>query len=139
MFEVKEKKRKEKKAVLLAQKEENRRSNLGIAKQMPNAIFLEKQKHRLSQDSNGGCKQQGALVSACGFSIPCNLFILTLPGLDLQTPFVHVVYVASTLKVTEDVILELPDRLQKVRYVLVLLNITNDFCGLGPLIEVDQF
>lgn len=48
-------------------------------------------------------------------------------------------YIASTLEVTEDVILKFADGLQKVRHVLVLLDIPDDFCGLGPLIEVDQF
>jgi hypothetical protein len=47
------------------------------------------------------------------------------------------VYVASTLEVTENVVLEFANWLEKVRDVLVLLNIPNDFCGLGPLIEVD--
>ena len=68
-----------------------------------------------------------------------NNTFLALPRLDFQTSVVHVVYIASTLEVTENVILEFADGLQKIRHILVLLDIPNDFCSLSPLIEVDQF
>lgn len=94
---------------------------------------------RSSQKRDGARKKQGVLVSACSFSIPCNLLILALAGFNLETSVVHVVYVTGGLEVVEDVILKFGDRLKEVGDVLVLLDVADDLGGLGSLVEVDQF
>lgn len=122
------------------------RSNLGIAETSqapcPGINQTKKSKNKTgwkksSQNSDGTCKKQGAFLSVCGFSIPCNLFIFALPGFDFETPVIHVVYVTGRLEVTEDIILELGYGLKEIRDVLVLLNVPDDFGGLCPLVEVD--
>lgn len=40
--------------------------------------------------------------------------------------------------VVEDILLQLRHRLQAVRDVLILLNISNDFCSLGSFSKVDE-
>jgi hypothetical protein len=47
-------------------------------------------------------------------------------------------HVASRLHIRQDVVLQLGDRLQRVRHVLVLLDVTDDFGGLGALGEIYQ-
>ena len=47
-------------------------------------------------------------------------------------------HVSSSLHVTQDVVLEFWHKLERIRHVLVLLNITNHLGGLRPLCEVDQ-
>lgn len=47
-------------------------------------------------------------------------------------------HVARGLHVAQDVVLKLRNRLQLVWYILVLLNVPNDFGGLGTLVEIDQ-
>jgi len=69
---------------------------------------------------------------------PCNLLVLPFPGLDLQTLVVHLVDVTGCLHVAQNVILQIPDRLQRVRHVLVLLHVADDIRSLGPFGEVDQ-
>lgn len=44
---------------------------------------FEKKKKSSSEKSNSACKKQGVLVSACSFSIPCNLLIFALSRLNL--------------------------------------------------------
>lgn len=46
--------------------------------------------------------------------------------------------VASGLHVTQNVILQLVYALQTIRHVLVLLDVANDFGGLGALRKVDE-
>lgn len=70
--------------------------------------------------------------------LPSDLLILSLSGLDLQTPVIHLMHVASRLHVSQDVVLQLWNRLQRIRDVLVLLNISDDFGRLRTLSEVDQ-
>lgn len=98
-----------------------------------------KRDSRSSQKRDGARKKQGVLVSACSFSIPCNLLILALAGFNLETSVVHVVYVTGGLEVAEDVVLKFGDRLEEVWDVLVLLDVSDDLGGLGSLVEVDQF
>ena len=71
-------------------------------------------------------------------SVPCNLLIFTLSRLHLQTCVVHFVYVARRLHVREDVILQLRYRLQRIRHILVLLDVAYDFGCLRALGEVDE-
>ena len=71
-------------------------------------------------------------------SVPCNLLIFSLARLHLQTCVVHFVYVARRLHVREDVILQLRHRLQRVRYVLVLLDVADHLGSLRTLGEVDK-
>lgn len=99
----------------------------------------EKEIGRSSQKCDGARKKQGVLVSACSFSIPCNLLILALAGFNLETSVVHVVYVPGGLEVAEDVILKFGHRLEEIGDVLVLLDVSDDLGGLGSLVEVDQF
>ncbi len=47
-------------------------------------------------------------------------------------------HIPGSLHITQYVLLQLWYWLQGVRYVLVLLDITNDFCRLGALGEVNQ-
>ena len=48
-------------------------------------------------------------------------------------------HITRCLHVAENVLLQLGHWLQRIWNVLVLLNVTNDFCGLGALCEVDEF
>lgn len=93
---------------------------------------------RSSQNSDGACKEHGTLVPGSFSCIPCNLFILAFPGLDLETSVVHVVNIARGLEVTKDIVLEFADRLEEVGHVLILLDVADDFGSLGPLVEVNQ-
>lgn len=56
----------------------------------------------------------------------------------MKTPVVHLMHVSRSLHVSEDVILKLRNGLERVRHVLVLLNITDYFCGFGAFGEVDE-
>lgn len=47
-------------------------------------------------------------------------------------------HVTSRLHVAQDVILKLANRLERVRNILILLDVTDDFGGLGPFSEVDE-
>jgi hypothetical protein len=49
------------------------------------------------------------------------------------------VNIARSLEVAEDVILEFADGLEEIGYVLILLDIADNFGGLGSLVEVNQF
>lgn len=91
------------------------------------------------QNGDGAREEQRVLVSECLFGIPCNLFVFSFSRLDFETSVVHVVYISRGLQVTEDVILEFRNGLEEIRDVLVLLDISDNLCGLGSLIEVNQF
>ena len=69
---------------------------------------------------------------------PCNLLVLPLPRLHLQTLIVHLVHIARSLHIAQNVILQVADGLQGVGHVLVLLDVTDDFGGFGALGEVDE-
>jgi len=47
-------------------------------------------------------------------------------------------YVTRSGHVAQNVILELGHRLQGICHILVLLNVTNYLCCLGPLGEIDE-
>ena len=47
-------------------------------------------------------------------------------------------HVSCRLHIGQDVILQVADGLQRVRDVLVLLNVTYDICGFGAFGEVDE-
>lgn len=46
--------------------------------------------------------------------------------------------VSSRLHVAEYVILQIGNRLQRIRHVLIALDVTNDFGGFGSFSEVDE-
>ena len=69
---------------------------------------------------------------------PGNLLVFPLSWFDHKTTIIHFVNVASRLHVGQNVVLELWDRLQWVRNILVLLYIPDDFCGLCTLSKVDK-
>ena len=53
--------------------------------------------------------------SLCGWyifdNLPNNLLILTLSGFDCQTPFIHLMHIASGLHITQNILLQLRHRL----------------------------
>jgi hypothetical protein len=69
---------------------------------------------------------------------PGDLFILSLPRLNLQALVVHFMDITSLSHIAENVLLEIRDRVERVRHILVLLYISDDFGGFGPLGEVDE-
>ncbi len=58
--------------------------------------------------------------------------------LYLQALVVHLMHVSCGLHITKDVILQLWDRLQRIRDILILLNITNHLGCLRPFGEVNH-
>lgn len=123
------------------------RSNLGIAEKSQTPCPKEKGKKKKvrkarrgsPQNGDGACEEQRILVSECLFGIPCNFFVFSFSRLDFETSVVHVVYITRGLQITEDVILEFRNWLKEVWNVLVLLDISDNLCGLGSLVEVNQF
>jgi hypothetical protein len=71
-------------------------------------------------------------------NIPHYLLVFSLTWLYRQTLFVHLMHISSCLHIAQYVLLQLWYWLQGVRYILVLLNITNDFRGFGAFSEVYQ-
>lgn len=71
-------------------------------------------------------------------SLPCDLLILPLSWLNLQTALVHLMDITSGLHISQDIFLKLRDTLQAVRHVLVLLNVTDDLGSLCALGEIDE-
>lgn len=67
-----------------------------------------------------------------------NLFFFTLTRLDLQTLAVHLLDVATVSHMIGNPLLKLRDRVQTVRYILVLLDIADHFGRLSPFGEVDE-
>lgn len=47
-------------------------------------------------------------------------------------------HVTSSLHVAEDVLLKIGNRPENIWDILVLLNVTDDFGGLGPFSEIDE-
>ena len=47
-------------------------------------------------------------------------------------------YISGCLHVAQDIVLQITDRLERVRHVLILLDVSNDISGLGSFGEVDQ-
>lgn len=47
-------------------------------------------------------------------------------------------HIASRLHVAQHVILQVGHRFENVRYILILLNVSNDVGGFGSLGEVDE-
>ena len=70
--------------------------------------------------------------------LPHDLLVFSLPGLDLQALVVHLMNVASSLHVAQDIILQLRHRLQGVGYILELLNVADHLGCLCPLGKVDK-
>ena len=73
------------------------------------------------------------------FTVPCNLLILPLPRLHAQALFIHLLHIGvHLLHRIEDILLQLRHGLQRVRRVLVLLDVADDLGRLGALGEVDE-
>ena len=72
------------------------------------------------------------------FHQPCDLLVLPLSWLDLQALVVHLVHIARTVHVAEDIILKIANGPQRIRDVLELLDVANHVGGLGPLRKVDE-
>ena len=71
-------------------------------------------------------------------NVPHYLLIFPLARLHRQTALVHLMHIPSRLHITQYILLQLWDRLQGVRHVLVLLYVTDHLSGLGPFGEVYQ-
>jgi hypothetical protein len=78
----------------------------------------------------------GSRDKILGICVPSNFLVFALPRLHAQTHFVHLVHIARRLHIRQDVVLQLGDGLQRVRHVLVLLDVADDFGSLGALGEV---
>ena len=73
------------------------------------------------------------------FTVPCNLLILPLPRFHAQALLVHFLHIGiHLLYCVEDVLLQLRHGLQRVRRVLILLNIADYLGSLGALGEIDE-
>lgn len=77
-------------------------------------------------------------MATLGSCLPCNLLIFPFPWLYSQALIVHLMHIARCLHIAENVILQVSNRLQGIRHLLVLLDLSNDFSGFGSLGEVDQ-
>lgn len=62
-------------------------------------------------------------------AIPRDFLILPLSRLYCQTFVVHLVYVARSLHVAQDVVLKFRHRLQRIWRILILLDIADDLCS----------
>lgn len=69
---------------------------------------------------------------------PDNLLILPLPRFHLQRSLIHLMHVPGGLHITQYVLLQLRHGLEGIRHVLVLLDVSDDLCGLSALREVDE-
>ena len=69
---------------------------------------------------------------------PCDFLVLPLPWLHQQTLVIHLMNIAGCLHVAKYVVLQISDGLQRVRHILVLLNVPNDICRFGAFGEVDK-
>jgi hypothetical protein len=47
-------------------------------------------------------------------------------------------YITGTLHMTQNIVLQIGDRLKQIGHILVLLNIADNLSRLGMLIEVDE-
>ena len=47
-------------------------------------------------------------------------------------------YVSCSLHIAQDIILEIPHGFEWVWYILVLLYVSNDICGLGSFCKVNE-
>lgn len=47
-------------------------------------------------------------------------------------------HITRCLHIAQDVLLKFGNGRQRVRDILVLLNVSDDFCGFGPFGKVDQ-
>lgn len=72
------------------------------------------------------------------FCLPHNLLVFSFPRLNLQALVVHLVHVAGSLHVAQDVVLQLRHRLQRVGDVLVLLDVADHLGRLCTLGKVDE-
>lgn len=68
--------------------------------------------------------------------LPRNLLILPLSWLHQQTLVVHFMNITSSLHVAQDVLLKVGNRPERVWNILILLNVPDDFGGLGPFSKV---
>lgn len=71
-------------------------------------------------------------------AIPRNLLILSLSRLYCQTFVIHLMYIARSLHVAQDVILKFGHRLQGIWHILILLDVADDLCSFGAFGEVDR-
>jgi hypothetical protein len=82
------------------------------------------------------------LLRVCGerfaLNIPSNLLILPLPRLHLQTHLIHLMHIPSSPHITQNILLQLRHGLQRVRHILVLLDVADDFGGLCAFGKIDQ-
>ena len=72
------------------------------------------------------------------YCLPGDLLVLALPWLDLKALVVHLMDVASPLHHTQYVVLQLWHSLERIRDVLIRLNLANDLGGLCSLRKVDK-
>jgi hypothetical protein len=98
--------------------------------------------HHCAKLNQGNLEERWHRSIRCGripqCNIPHNLLILSLTRLNLQTLVIHLVNIPSGLHVVQDVILQLRHWLQRVPYVLILLNISNDLSSFGTFSKVNE-
>jgi hypothetical protein len=82
--------------------------------------------------------KQGSLQKSGLGKKPRNLLFLTLSWLNLQAFIVHLVHVARRFHVVQNPLLEIRNGVERIRYVLILLYVANDFSCLGSFRKIDQ-
>jgi hypothetical protein len=88
---------------------------------------------RSCQESKQGSLQKSGLGKK-----PRNLLFLALSWLNLQAFIVHLVHVARRFHMVQNPLLEIRNRVERIRYVLILLYVANDFGSLGSFRKIDQ-
>jgi hypothetical protein len=85
------------------------------------------------QESKQGSLQESGLGKKSR-----NLLFLTLSWLNNQAFVVHFVHVARRFHMFQNPLLEINHRVERIRYVLILLYVANDFGSLGSFRKIDQ-
>lgn len=70
--------------------------------------------------------------------LPRNFLVFSLSWFQAQGQVVHIIDIPSRLHVCNDIILKLRNRLQRIRYGLILLNLSDNIGGLHAFVEIDQ-
>lgn len=102
---------------------------------MPNREKKEaKTYHDHNSSRNHQCKNRSVIHS----SIPRYFLIFAFSGLNLKTAIVHFVHITGRLHIAKYVVLQLRHGVERVRRILILLNVADHLSRLGSLVEVDQ-
>lgn len=70
--------------------------------------------------------------------LPRNLLVLPLPRFYRQTLLVHLMHIPCRLHIAPNILLKILNWSQRIRYVLILLNVADHFGGFGSFGEINQ-